>query len=301
MQYETYTVPAGSRSRPCDGTGTATAGKQRQETIQAQTGEGVARPDIRTKLYWAINNNLVLIGRHLGHLTRSPDQLFTALMLPATLLLLFRFMFGGAIDVGNTAHVNYLVPGILVISITMIAVSTSVAVQSDMQEGVVDRYRTIAMADSAVIIGHVVAAVFRAAISLVAMVGLGIAVGFRPASSALDWVLVAGTLLLFALALAWVAAALGLVAVSADGASGLGLILMFSPYTSSAFVQPESLPDGLRGFVEHQPVTLVVDTVRGLLLGLPVGNTGWYVVTWWVAILGVAAPVATRLYHRRYA
>lgn len=270
-------------------------------TTQTQTGEGVARPATRTKLYWAINDNLVLIGRHLQHLTRSPDQLFTAIMLPATLLLLFRFMFGGAIDVGNTAYVNYLVPGILVIGVTMVAVSTSAAVQSDMQEGVVDRYRTIAMADSAVIIGHVVAAVVRAAISLVAMVGLGIAVGFRPAGSALDWVLVAGTLLLFAFSLAWVAAALGLVARSADGASGLGLILMFSPYASSAFVQPETLPDGLRGFVEHQPVTLVVDTVRALLLGQPVGNTGWYAALWWVAIVGVAAPVATRLYHRRYA
>ncbi|WP_025620381.1 ABC transporter permease [Salinispora cortesiana] len=270
-------------------------------TTQTQTGEGVARPDTRTKLYWAINDNLVLIRRHLRHLTRSPEQLFTAIMLPATLLLLFRFMFGGAIDVGNTAYVNYLVPGILVNSIAMVTVSTSVAVQSDMQEGVVDRYRTIAMAESAVIIGHVVAAVFRATISLVTMVGLGIAVGFRPAGSALDWLLAVGALLLFACSLAWVAAALGLVARSADGAAGLGMIFMFDPYASSAFVQPESLPDGLRGFVEHQPVTLVVDTVRGLLLGLPVGNTGWYAAIWWVAILGVAAPVATRLYHRRYA
>lgn len=126
-------------------------------TIQTQTGEGVARPVTRAKLYWAINDNLILIGRHLRHLTRSPDQLFTAIMLPATLLLLFRFMFGGAIDVGTTAYVNYLLPGILVVSVTMVSVSTSVAVQSDTQEGVVDRYRTIAMADSAVVIGPVVA------------------------------------------------------------------------------------------------------------------------------------------------
>ncbi|MGC4804536.1 ABC transporter permease [Micromonospora sp. DT233] len=270
-------------------------------TTETLTGDGVVLPEKRSKLYWAISDNMVLIGRHVHHLTRSPDQLFTAIMLPASMLLLFCFMFGGAIDAGNTTYINYLLPGILVISVTMISVSTTLAVQSDMQEGVVDRYRAIAMTDSAVITGHIVAAVFRAAIALVIMVGLGFAVGFRPDGSFLGWVGALGLLLLFAFSLAWVAAVLGLIAKSVDGASGLGLILMFTPYASSAFVPPETLTNGLRQFVEHQPVTLVVDTVRALLLGRPVGDAGWQAVLWWAAVLLVFAPLATRIYRRRFA
>jgi len=164
-------------------------------TTQTQAGDGIVRPDTRVKLYWAKNDNLVLIGRHLHHVTRSPDQLFTAIMLPATLPL-FRFVCGGAIDVGTTS-----------------------------------------------LIGHLGAALFRAAISLVTMVGLGLAVGSAPPAPSSTRVLAAGALLLFAFSLAWVVAVLGLVARSADGAGGLGMILMFSPYASNAFVQPESLPD----------------------------------------------------------
>lgn len=263
--------------------------------------EGVVLPEKRSKLYWAVSDTRVLIGRHVHHLTRSPDQIFTAIMLPAVMLLMFRFMFGGAIDVGATTYINYLVPGILVIAVTMISVSTTLAVQSDMQEGVVDRFRAIAMLDSAVLTGHIVAAVIRGMIALVVMVGLGLLVGFRPSASVIEWLLAAAMLLLFAFSLAWVSAVLGLVAKSVDGASGLGLILMFSPYASTAFVQAETLPDGLRAFVQHQPVTLVVDTVRQLLLGRPVGDTGWQAVLWWVAILCVAAPLATRIYRKRFA
>ena len=251
-------------------------------------------------LYWALSDTRVLIGRHVRHLTRSPDQIFTAIMLPAVMLLMFRFMFGGAIDVGTTTYVNYLMAGILVISVTMICVSTTLAVRSDMEEGVVDRFRAIAMLDSAVITGHIVAAVIRALVALTVMAGLGLAVGFRPSGSFLDWVLALGLLVLFAFSMAWVAAVLGLVARSSDGASGLGLILMFSPYASSAFVQSETLPAGLRGFVEHQPVTLVVDAVRALLLDQPVGGRGWLALVWWVAILCVAYPLATRLYRKRF-
>lgn len=262
--------------------------------------DGIVLPDKRSALYWAVNDTRVLIGRHVHHLTRSPDQLVTAIMLPAVMLLMFRFMFGGAIDVGSTTYVNFLMAGILVISVTMISVSTTLAVQSDMQEGVVDRFRAIAMLDSAVITGHIVAAVIRGIIALAVMVGLGFAVGFRPSATFVDWVLAVGMLLLFAFSLAWVSAVLGLVAKSVEGASGLGLILMFSPYASTAFVQSDTLPGGLRAFVEHQPVTQVVDTVRALLLDQPVASSGWPALIWWTAILCVAYPLATRLYRKRF-
>jgi ABC-2 type transport system permease protein len=268
--------------------------------VTATLETGTVLPEKRSALYWAVSDTRVLIGRHVHHLTRSPDQIFTAIMLPAVMLLMFRFMFGGAIDVGNTTYINYLMAGILVISVTMISVSTTLAVQSDMQEGVVDRFRAIAMLDSAVITGHIVAAVIRGLIALTVMVGLGLAVGFRPSGSLFDWVLALGMLVLFAFSLAWVAAVLGLVAKSVDGASGLGLILMFSPYASTAFVQAETLPDGLRTFVEYQPVTQVVDTVRALLLDQPVASSGWPALIWWVAILCAAYPLATRLYRKRF-
>jgi ABC-2 type transport system permease protein len=257
-------------------------------------------PEKRSNLYWALSDTRVLIGRHVHHLTRSPDQLVTAIMLPAAMLLLFRYMFGGAINVGATSYVNFLMPGILVISVTMISVSTTLAVQSDMQEGVVDRFRSIAMLDSAVITGHIVAAVIRTTIALAVMVGLGFAVGFRPEGSFGDWLLAIGMLMLFAFSLAWVAALLGLVAKSVEGASGLSLILMFSPYASTAFVRSDTLPDGLRQFVEYQPLTQVVDTVRALLLDLPVADSGWPALIWWTAILVLAYPLATRLYRKRF-
>jgi ABC-2 type transport system permease protein len=151
-----------------------------------------------------------------------------------------------------------------------------------------------------VITGHIVAAVIRGIIALAVMIGLGFAVGFRPSASFFDWVLAVGMLLLFAFSLAWVSAVLGLVAKSVEGASGLGLILMFSPYASTAFVQSETLPDGLRAFVEYQPVTQVVDTVRALLLDQPVAGSGWPALIWWTAILCVAYPLATRLYRKRF-
>jgi ABC-2 type transport system permease protein len=255
----------------------------------------------RSKLYWAVSDMLVLIGRHVHHLTRNPDQIFTAVMLPAVMLLLFRYMFGGAIQVTDTSYINFLLPGILIVSITMISTSTTLAVQSDMQEGVVDRFRAMPMFDPAVLGGHIVAAVIRGAVAFAVMIGLGWLVGFRPSAGPVEWLGAVGMLLLFAYALSWVSAVLGLVAKSTEGASGLALILMFSPYASSAFVPPQTLPDGLRGFVENQPVTHVVDTVRALLIGGSVAESAWPAVIWWVAVLLVAAPVATRLYRQRFA
>ncbi|QSB17151.1 ABC transporter permease [Natronosporangium hydrolyticum] len=242
-----------------------------------------------------------MIQRHIHHLTRNPDQIFTAIMLPTVMLLLFRYMFGGAISVSDTSYVNFLAPGILVVSITLISTSTTLAVQSDMQEGVVDRFRAMPMFDAAVLTGHIVAAVIRGGVAFVVMIGLGLLVGFRPAGGVLEWIGAIAMLLLFAFALSWVSALFGLIAKSTEGASGLALILMFSPYASSAFVPVETVPSGLRAFVEYQPVTPVVDTVRALLLGEPVGSSAWQAIIWWVAVLAIAAPLATRLYRRRFA
>ncbi|MBP2473755.1 ABC-2 type transport system permease protein [Crossiella equi] len=239
----------------------------------------------------------VMIGRGLRHIVRNPEQLVVVFVIPSMMLLIFRFMFGGAISTG-TSYVNYLIAGILVISVATNAMPTAVSVRQDMNEGLVDRLRTMPMLSSAVVIGHVVATVARIALSLTAMVLLGLALGFRPQAGFPQWLAVAGLLLLLGAALACLSAVLGLLAKTVEGASGLSMILLFVPYASSAFVPAHTLPDWLRAFVEHQPLTLVMDAVRPMLLGLP-GGDGWLAALCWGTILAVAVPLTGRLFRRR--
>ena len=221
------------------------------------------------------------------------------LFLPIVLLLMFRYLFGGAIDVGATTYVNYVLPGIIAVSITFNATQTSVGVAGDMLEGIVERFRTMPMLSSAVLVGHVAACVFRTAVSIAVMVGVGFVIGFRPAADVLGWVVAVGLLLLFATAVSWVAAIVGMLAKTVEGASGMTMPLVFIPYLSSAFVPPDTMPDVLRVFAENQPVTLVIDTVRGLFLGLPVGDTGWIAMLWWVGPIVVAVPLSGKLFRRK--
>ncbi|MGW0521655.1 ABC transporter permease [Crossiella sp. NPDC003009] len=243
----------------------------------------------------------VMIGRNLRHILRSPEQLAVMFMIPATMLVIFRFMFGGAVATGGTSYVNYLIAGILVISVGTNSMPTAVGVRQDLADGIVDRLRSMPMLSSAVIIGHVAATVVRTTVSTIVMVLIGLLLGFRPQASPLDWLAVFGLLWLFAAAMAWIAALFGLLARTVEGASGLSLILLFVPYASSAFVPAHTLPDWLRAFVEHQPMTLVMDTVRPLLLGLPTTGQGWLAVLWWSAILLLAMPLTGRLFRRRTA
>lgn len=254
-------------------------------------------PDSRA--YWVLHDCGVLIGRNLRHILRNPEQIGTAVLVPTMILLLFRFMFSGAVDTGQTTYVNYLIAGIIVLSVSVNATSTTVGVHVDMKEGVVDRFRSMPMATSAVLTGHVAAAIARNAVSIAMMVAVGLLIGFRPVAGFAEWAAALGMLLLYSLALAWIAAILGLLSKTVDGASGYSLFLVFVPYLSSAFVPTGTLPDALRVFVENQPVTLVMDTVRPLMVGGPVGDTGLLAVIWWVAILLVAVPVASALFRRR--
>ncbi|OXM66111.1 ABC transporter permease [Amycolatopsis thermalba] len=252
-----------------------------------------------TALYWTANNSSVLIGRSIRHIFRNPDQAMTAIFLPVAIMLMFRYVFGGAIDVGGTAYIDYVLAGIIAISVTFNSTSTTVGVADDLERGVVERFRTMPMSSTAVLTGHVVGALARNVVSLAIMIGVGLLIGFSPAAGVGGWLAALGILLVFTLAVSWVAAILGLLAGSVESAAGLGMVLVFVPYLSSAFVPPSTMPGGLRAFVENQPVTPVVDSVRNLLLGAPVGDSAWLALVWWGGITLVAVPVAGALFRRR--
>lgn len=248
---------------------------------------------------WAFADARVLTGRSMRHILRNPEQLMLMVFLPVVLLTMFRYLFGGAIDVGATTYINYVLPGIFTISITFNATVTAVGVCNDMTEGIVERFRSMPMLSATVLTGHVVAGLVRNAASVVVMVAFGYLIGFRPAAGALDWVAVGGLLLLFALAVSWLAVVIGLLARTVEGASGMTMPLVFIPYISSAFVPTATMPDVLRAIAENQPVTLVIDTVRALFLGAPVPGTGWLAVLWWAGLTLLAVLLAAALFRRK--
>ncbi|MFF0669874.1 ABC transporter permease [Streptomyces tendae] len=254
-----------------------------------------------SKVYWAISDSMVISGRYLKHIVRQPEEIFMAIMIPAMMLLLFRYMLGGAVDAGNTTYANFLMPGILVIGVSLTAVSTTVSVFMDMQEGFVDRFRSMSMLGGSVVFGHVVAAMARAVIGFVALIGIGFAIGFRSSGDVLQWLAAFGVLVVFAFAVGWIAGLLGQIAKSTEGASGLAMLVVFAPYASNVFAPTETISGALGTFVEYQPVTHVIDTVRALLLDQPVGNSAWLALLWWGGIAAVAIPLSSRLFRRRFA
>lgn len=241
----------------------------------------------------------VLIGRNIKHITRNPEMLFQAVSLPIVLLLLFRFMFGGAISVPGLAYVDYLVPGLIVVSIGFNSTTTVIGVASDLTNGLMERFRSMPMAGSAVLVGHVVSGVLRSALSLVVMVGVGLAVGFRPGGGVLGWLGAIGLLALFAAGIFWLATLLGTIAKTVEGAGGLGMILVFVPYATSALVPTGSMPAVLRVIVDNQPVTVLIDAVRALMNGTPSGSTVWLALAWWAGITALAAFFSARKFHQR--
>lgn len=263
--------------------------------------EGTQVPETpsRSSFALALSDCRVLIGRNVKHITRNPEMLIQAVSLPLVLLLLFRFMFGGAISVPGMAYIDYLLPGLVVVSIGFNSTTTVVGVASDLTQGLVERFRSMPMVGPAVLVGHVVAGVLRSLISLVVMVAVGLAIGFRPAGDVLGWLGAIGLLALFATGVFWLATLLGSIAKTVEGAGGLGMILVFIPYASSALVPTASMPSAMRVVVDNQPVTVLIDAVRGLMNGTELGSTGWLALAWWVGITALAAYFAVRKFHQR--
>jgi ABC-2 type transport system permease protein len=261
-----------------------------------------ARPGRRSAVSLAVSDCNVLIGRDLRHVVRDPEQIFQVVSLPIILLLLFRFLLGGAIQTSDKAYVDYVVAGLLVISMTFNSTTTVIGITNDLTNGIVERLRSMPIVTGALLVGHVVSGVLRSFVSVVVLILFALLVGFRPHASLIDWLAALGLLLLFVTTPSWLAVLLGLSASTPEGASGIGMLLVFLPYASSALVPSGSITvPALRAVVKNQPMTPVIDTIRGLMTNTAIGNSGWIAVAWWAGLLLVAVPLALRKFKRRTA
>ncbi|MFC6151592.1 MULTISPECIES: ABC transporter permease [Mumia] len=251
----------------------------------------------------AVLDSRVMIRRGLIRSARDPEAFFTALALPVALMLLFVYVFGGAMSTGGE-YVDYVVPGIILLCAGFGAGTTAVAVADDMTNGIVDRFRSMPIAAGSVIVGHVVASVARNAIATALVIGVALLIGWRPDAGVAEWAAAIGLLALFVLAISWLAATVGLLARSKDAANAFTMVLAFLPYVSTAFVPAHTLPTALRGFAEHQPMTPVIETLRGLWMGTsttgqPLADQAWWALGWCALILVVSAVASARLFRRR--
>ncbi|MWV42645.1 ABC transporter permease [Paenibacillus sp. HJL G12] len=241
----------------------------------------------------------VMLGRSMRHIFRSWDTIITVTIMPVAFMLLFVYVFGGAIQTGTDNYVNYLLPGILLIAIASGISYTAYRLFIDVQRGILERFHSMPIARSTVLWGHVISSLVSNAISVVVIILVALVMGFRSSAGLLPWLAVAGILMLFTLALTWVAAIAGLSAKSVDGASAFSYPIIFLPFISSAFVPTESMPSAVRAFAENQPVTSIVEAIRALLSGQPVGNDIWVALAWCVGIMLVAYYFAMRVYKKR--
>jgi ABC-2 type transport system permease protein len=239
-----------------------------------------------------------LITRALRLSLRNVDGLMTALVLPVIMMLMFVYLFGGAIATGGR-YVDYVVPGVLLVCISFGSGTTAISVAHDLAGGIIDRFRSMDVRGEALINGHVVASVARNLLSATLVVAVALAIGFRPHADVADWLAAVGVLGLFVLALSWLAAAIGIVARSPEAAQGIAFLVSFFPYVSSAFVPVRTMPSALQGVANDQPVTAVVDTMRALLNGGHVGADAWQAVAWSVGIIVVSVGLSGILFRHR--
>jgi ABC-2 type transport system permease protein len=246
----------------------------------------------------AVSDTATMIDRSIRLTRRNVDTLFVSILLPLLMMALFVYVFGGAISTG-TEYINYVVPGILLLTTGYGASNTAMAVADDMTTGMIDRLRSLPIRSFAVLTGHVTASVARNAISTAIVLLASLAMGFRPNAGPLDWLGAIGLLLLYVVALSWLAAALGVIAKSVESASTLSFFMLFVPYLSSAFVQVETMPAFLRPISEHQPITPVIETVRSFLTGTSLNGAGWVALAWCTGLFLFSFTLATVLFRRR--
>jgi ABC-2 type transport system permease protein len=261
--------------------------------------------DRRPRAVMAVNDSLIMIRRSSTHIIRNTDQLLGAFFQPIMFLVLFAAVFGGAIEKAlpaGTNYLNFLMAGIIVQTLAFGSTTTAVAICNDLQKGIVDRFRSLPMSSLAVLNGHVVSDLLRNTISTVVMLVVGLLIGFRSNASFTDWLAIAGLILLFTLAFSWLAAIVGVTARSVEAVQWLTFVMVFPlTFASTAFVPAEDMHPILRAFAENQPITQVVEAVRALMLGEPIGNRGTLSVAWSLGILLIAMPIAAWLFRRRTA
>jgi ABC-2 type transport system permease protein len=240
----------------------------------------------------------ILIGRSLLHTRRALDTLLIGVLLPLIMLLLFVYVFGGAIS-REGGYLTYVVPGIVLLCAGYGAAGTAVPVAQDMTTGAMDRFRSLPILRSAVLVGHVTASVLRNLFSTLLVLAVSFAIGFRPGAGPGDWLLALVVLTLYITAMSWLSVCFGLVAGSVESASSFSFVILFLPYLSSAFVPIETMPAALRGFAGHQPLTPVIEALRGFMAGRPDVAATWTAVAWFGGLLVIAYLVATWLFIRR--
>jgi ABC-2 type transport system permease protein len=262
-----------------------------------------------TALAYTVADSATMLRRNLKHQLRYPSVTVMLVGMPIVFLLLFVYVFGGQLGAGlgthphgnRTAYLTYVVPGILIMTVASAALGTALSIAMDMTEGIIDRFRTMAIARGAVLTGHVVGSLIQTIIGLAIVLGVALAIGYRPTASPVAWVAAAGVLLLFALALVCLSAALGLAAKSVETASNTPMFLTLLPLLSSGFVPTDTMPDGVRQFAQYQPYTPVTQTVRGLLTGAHTGSPAIAAIAWSLGVAIVSYLWAVRLYDRRRA
>ncbi len=248
----------------------------------------------------SLSDSFILIKRSLLHIFRSMDQMMSLILQPIMFMLLFRYVFGGAIDTGDVSYVNFLTAGIIVQTAAFGATYTAWGVAADLQKGIIDRFKSLPMFSSAVLVGHVTADLFRNFVSTIVMLIVAFIVGFRPTATFGEWILIFGLLMLFTFALSWLSAILGMLAKSVETVQWLTFIFIFPlTFASSAYVPTDTMPWILKVFAENQPVTLVVNALRGWMVGTPVGNQAWLAFIWCIGITVVSIPITAYLFRRK--
>ena len=245
-----------------------------------------------------LRDTSIFFGRLMRHILRSPDTIITVVIMPVMIMLLFVYVIGGAIETGTDNYVNYLLPGILLIAIASGISYTAVRLFSDVQKGLFQRFNSMPIARSSVLWGHVLTSLVSNIISVIIIILIALLMGFRSSADILSWLAVTGILVLFTLALTWIAVIPGLTAKSVDGASAFSYPLIFLPFISSAFVPTDTMPPVVQAFAENQPVTSIVNTIRSLLSSQPVGNDIWIALAWCIGIMIAAYIIAMKIYKR---
>jgi ABC-2 type transport system permease protein len=255
-------------------------------------------PADRSPLVWLMADTAALAGRSIRHELRSLDGLLVTVLLPVLILLAFVYILGGALETPGS-YIDYVVPGIVVLTCGYGAALTATALTQDLTTGTIDRVRSLPASPAALFAGHVTAALLRTLFSAALVVGVAITLGFGAAASPRAWLTALGVVTFYISAIAWVSVAVGVAARSVEAASGFSFLVLFLPYLSSGFVPPETLPTALRAIAEHQPLTPVIETLRALLLGAELDNHGWRAAAWSIAIIAVAIPASAILFGRR--
>src|SRR5690625_279734 len=261
----------------------------------------IAPPQVRRPFTHTLSDIIHFSHRGLRHQFRSIDALLLGILLPVIIMLVFVYIFAGALSTGSSGleYVDFVVPGVILLAAGYGAANTALSVANDMTSGMVDRFRSLPVAGWTVPAGHVVASTVKNLLTTAITIVAAIAVGFRPVAGVSEWLGIIGLVLLYIMAITWLGAAVGMVVTSVESASAFSFFMLFLPYLSNAFVPVETMPDWLQAFAQHQPMTPLADALRALLIDSPVGNQGWIAAAWLVAIIALAMPLSALLFRRR--